>query len=348
MEIYNNMSLQELEEKLVQWGEKKFRGRQIYEGIHKQGVLSIDNMTNLSKSLREKLKEKGSIKTLDILEVFSSKLDDTKKFVLECEDGNVIEAVYMKYSTHSTLCISSQIGCKMGCVFCASTKERFGRSLEKYEMLDQIYRVNEYLNTRIDNVVIMGIGEPLENYENVTGFIRMITDDKGYGMSIRSVTLSTCGIVPKIYQLGEDQLPINLAISLHNPFNEERKKLMPIGKKYSIEEILQACDYFFKETGRRVSYEYTLIAEENDSPRYSRKLAELLKGRNCHLNLIPLNPIKEYGKDSSSDKNVSEFCKYMNSRGVTTTVRRKQGQDIEGACGQLRANYIRDERSNTH
>lgn len=345
MEIYNNMSLLELEKKLVQWGEKKFRGRQIYEGIHKQGISSIDDMTNLSKSLREKLKERGTIAKLEILEVFSSKLDDTKKFILECKDGNVIEAVYMKYSSHSTLCISSQIGCKMGCVFCASTKERFGRNLEKHEMLDQIYAVNEYLNTRIDNVVLMGIGEPLENYDNVTGFIEMISDEKGYGMSIRSITLSTCGIVPKIYQLGEDHFPINLAISLHNPFNEERKKLMPIGKKYSTEEILDACDYFFKETGRRVSFEYTLIQDENDSLKYSKKLVQLLRGRNCHLNLIPLNPIKEYDRSSSSEKSVQEFYNYMNKHGITTTIRRKQGQDIEGACGQLRANYIREERS---
>lgn len=345
MEIYNNMSLTELEKKLIKWGEKKFRGGQIYEGIHKRGVSSIDEMTNLSKVLREKLKEKGSIQKLEILEVFSSKEDETKKFILECYDGNVIEAVYMEYSKHSTLCISSQIGCKMGCAFCASTKERFGRNLEAYEMLDQIYTVNSYLKNHIDNVVIMGIGEPLDNYENVTKFIRMITDDKGYGMSIRAITLSTCGIVPKIYQLGEDHLPINLAISLHNPFDEERKKMMPIGKKYSIQEILDACDYFFKETGRRISFEYTLIENENDSRKYSQKLVELLRGRNCHLNLIPLNPIKEYDKKTSSEKNVQEFYNYMNKHGITTTIRRKQGQDIDGACGQLRSNYIRGERS---
>lgn len=345
MEIYNNMSSKELENFFEKIGEKKFRGGQLFQGIHKNQISSIEEISTLSKGLKEKLAKKGKIGKIEIIDVFSSILDDTKKFIMECEDGNIIEAVYMKYSSHSTLCISSQIGCKMGCAFCASTKEKFGRNLEAYEMLDQIYSVNRYLNTRIDNVVLMGIGEPLDNYDNVVKFIRLITDDKGYGMSIRSVTLSTCGIAHKIYQLAEDHLPINLAISLHNPFDDERKKIMPIGKKYSISEVLEASDFFFKETGRRISFEYTLIDGENDSEKYSKKLVHLLRGRNCHLNLIPLNPTKEYDKTSSKETNIKKFYDYMNAHGITTTIRRKQGQDIDGACGQLRANYIHGERS---
>ena len=345
MEIYNNMSEDELIDFLKSIGEKPYRGKQFFEAIHKNQVNSVDEITTFSKKLREKLKSKGEIQKLEILDILSSKLDETKKFILECWDGNIIEAVYMESHTYTTLCISTQIGCKMGCVFCASTKERFSRNLETYEMVDQIYTVANHLGKRIDNLVLMGIGEPLDNYDNVIKFIRTITDKKGYDLSVRAITLSTCGIVPKIYQLADENIPINIAISLHNPFNEERKKIMPMGKKYSIDEILDATDYFFSKTGRRISFEYTLIENVNDSKKYSDQIIRLLKGKNVFVNLISLNEIEEYKEKALDMEKSKAFRDRLNHAGIQASIRRKQGQDIEGACGQLRSKYINSERS---
>ncbi|MDU5969880.1 MAG: 23S rRNA (adenine(2503)-C(2))-methyltransferase RlmN, partial [Finegoldia magna] len=247
---------------------------------------------------------------------------------------------FMQYKTHTSICLSTQIGCKMGCKFCASTKKSFVRNLQPYEMCAQIYLVENDLDIRINNIVLMGIGEPLDNYDNVSRFIDLITDKDGQDMSIRNITLSTCGLVDKIIRLANDDIGINITISLHNPFDNERNKLMPIGNKYSIEEILDACDYYFKKTKRRIGFEYTVIENVNDSKKYMDKLVSLLKNRNCLLNLITLNPIEEFNQKSPDRFKMTEFMEYMNKNNVNTTIRRKQGIDIDGACGQLRINNM--------
>ena len=335
--IYNNLELEELEEFFLSIDEKKFRATQLFEALHKNDAYSIDDISNLSKDLREKLKENGRVNKSRVHKVFKSELDKTRKYLIKLSDGNIIESVYMEYTSHNTLCISSQVGCKMGCTFCASTKQKFERNLEVSELLNQIYLVQRDVGKRISNIVLMGIGEPLDNYDNVIKFIKILSHKKGYNISLRNITLSTCGIVPRILDLAEEDLPINITISLHNPFDEERRKIMPIGNKYTVSEIVDATRFYFDKTGRRISFEYTLIEGENDSYYHAKEIKNKLRGLNCHVNLIPLNKIKEFNKNSSSKNSINKFKESLERLGINTTVRTSLGQDIDGACGQLRA-----------
>lgn len=334
-----SMTLEELGQVVVEAGEKAFRAKQVFEWLHKKRVSSIDEMTNISKKLREHLKENYTLDTLNVAKELISSIDGTRKYLFELSDGNIIESVWMKYKHGNSVCISSQVGCRMGCKFCASTLDGLERNLRPSEMLEQIYRIVEMTNERVDSIVIMGSGEPMDNYDNVVRFLHLITDKNGMGLSRRGVTLSTCGIVPRIYDLAKEGLPVTLALSLHATTDEERKVLMPIAKKYSLDEILEACDYYFKETGRRISFEYSLVKDTNDSMEHAKRLSDLLKGRSCHVNLIPVNPVKERGFETVTRKRAGEFQNMLEKYGINATIRREMGRDIQGACGQLRRSF---------
>lgn len=336
---------QELKEKLVSLGEKPYRGAQLYEWIHKNRAGSYDEMTNLPLKLREMLKEKEPLTCLELLEVQTSRIDGTQKYLFRLRDGNVIESVWMKYQHGNSVCISSQVGCRMGCRFCASTIGGLTRSLLPSEMLDQIYRIRELTCERVSNVVVMGTGEPLDNYDHLIRFLKLISDSKGQNISQRNLTVSTCGITPRIRQLAGEGLAITLALSLHAPNDEKRKLLMPIANKYSLLEVLPACEYYFRQTGRRITFEYSLVGGENDSEKDARELAELIGGMNCHVNLIPVNPIKEREFVQSDKKVIENFKNKLEKYGINVTIRREMGRDIDGACGQLRKSYL-DKREN--
>lgn len=333
----------ELEEELLELGEKKFRAGQVYEWLHQKNAQSFDDMSNLSLELREKLKEKYFIDQIVVLDKLESKLDETKKFILKLDDGNIIEAVVMKYKYGNSICISSEVGCQMGCTFCASTKQGYKRNLRAGEMLKEIYLIQDLIGERIGNVVIMGIGEPLMNYDNVVHFLRNIIDPKGLNIGARHVTLSTCGIVPRIRQLAEEKMQINLAISLHASNDETRKKLMPIANKFSISEVLDACKYYCELNNRRMNFEYALIQGKNDTEKNAEELANLLKDFTCFVNLIPVNEIKENDYKKTSKEGIKAFQEKLNERGIDATIRRELGSDIEAACGQLRNQYMEKE-----
>ena len=271
--------------------------------------------------------------------VQESRLDGTKKFLFELSDGNLIESVWMKYKHGNSVCVSSQVGCRMGCRFCASTIDGLERSLAPSEMLDQVYAITRLTGERVSNVVIMGSGEPLDNYENVLKFIRLLTDEHGLHISQRNVTLSTCEIVPKIRELAEEDLQATLAISLHASSDEKRKKLMPIANRYSMKELLEACRYYFDQTGRRLTFEYSLVGGVNDTDEDASQLSEILSGLNCHVNLIPVNPIKERNFVESEAVRIREFKNKLEKNKINVTIRREMGRDIDGACGQLRRSY---------
>jgi 23S rRNA (adenine2503-C2)-methyltransferase len=300
-------------------------------------------MTNLSKNLREYLKENYCLDTLKPVKELISKIDGTRKYLFELSDGNVIESVWMKYKHGNSVCISSQVGCRMGCKFCASTLDGLERNLRPSEMLEQIYRIVQITEERVDSIVIMGSGEPLDNYENVVRFLHLISDGNGMGLSRRSITLSTCGLVPKMVALADEGLPVTLALSLHATTDEERRELMPIAKKYHLDEVLKACDYYFKKTGRRISFEYSLVKDVNDSKEHAMRLAHLLKGRSAHVNLIPVNPVKERGFETVTRKQAGEFQNMLEKYGINATIRREMGRDIQGACGQLRRSFTTKE-----
>lgn len=325
---------------LESWGEKSFRAKQIYQWLHEKAVMHFSDMTNISKALREKLEEKSEIYPTTMVDRLVSKDGQTTKFLFQLRDGSVIESVLMKYKHGNSVCISSQVGCRMGCRFCASTLGGLERNLTVSEMLGQIYAIQNISGERVSNVVIMGTGEPLDNYDNFVTFVKMLTDDKGYHISQRNITVSTCGLVGKIKELAEEQLQITLAISLHAPNDEARKKLMPVANQYTIAEIMEACDFYFAKTGRRVSFEYSLVEGQNDSEDFARQLCRLLKGKNCHVNLIPVNPIKERNFKDTNTFFVQKFKMILEKSGINVTIRREMGRDIEAACGQLRRNYM--------
>ena len=302
-----SLSLVQLKNVMIEMGEKAFRAKQIYEWLHQKQAESFDEMSNLSAALREKLKERCVLTTLKMLEVQTSKIDGTQKYLFALPDGNVVESVLMKYKHGNSVCISSQVGCKMGCRFCASTIGGWTRNLLPSEMLEQIYRIQKLSGERVSNVVVMGTGEPLDNYENLLQFIRLLTDENGLHISQRNLTVSTCGIVPKMYALAEENLQITLAISLHASNQEKRAELMPIANKYSIEEVLEACRNYFEKTGRRLTFEYSLVGGKNDTKEDAEELARLIKGLNCHVNLIPVNPIKERDYVQSDKKIIENF-----------------------------------------
>ena len=333
-----SMTIDELKELMTQIGEKPFRAKQIYSWLHEHLVTSYDEMANLPKSLKQKLAD-YPITALETLDVQISKVDGTRKYLFRLADGNMIESVLMRYKYGNSVCISSQAGCRMGCRFCASTIGGLTRNLLPSEMLDQIYRIQTSIGERISNVVVMGTGEPLDNYDNLLRFIHILTEDGGIHISQRNLTVSTCGLVPKIYELAEEKLQMTLAVSLHAPNDEKRRELMPIANKYSIDELLAACRNYFDKTGRRITFEYSLVAGVNDQPDDIRELTAILKRRNCHLNLIPVNPIKERDFKKPDSKNALEFKNKLEKNGINVTIRRERGSDIDGACGQLRRRH---------
>ena len=335
-----SLSLVQLKNVMIEMGEKAFRAKQIYEWLHQKQAESFDEMSNLSAALREKLKERCVLTTLKMLEVQTSKIDGTQKYLFALPDGNVVESVLMKYKHGNSVCISSQVGCKMGCRFCASTIGGWTRNLLPSEMLEQIYRIQKLSGERVSNVVVMGTGEPLDNYENLLQFIRLLTDENGLHISQRNLTVSTCGIVPKMYALAEENLQITLAISLHASNQEKRAELMPIANKYSIEEVLEACRNYFEKTGRRLTFEYSLVGGKNDTKEDAEELARLIKGLNCHVNLIPVNPIKERDYVQSDKKVIENFKNKLEKYQINVTIRREMGRDIDEACRQLRKSYI--------
>ena len=296
-------------------------------------------MANIPKSLKKKL-EGYPITALEILDVQISKIDGTRKYLFRLNDGNTIESVLMRYRHGNSVCISSQAGCRMGCRFCASTIGGLARNLLPSEMLDQIYRIQASTGERISNVVVMGSGEPLDNYDNLLRFIRLLTEEGGLHLSQRNLTVSTCGLVPQLYDLAEERLQMTLAVSLHASNDEKRRELMPIAKKYSIDELLKACRNYFEKTGRRITFEYSLVAGVNDSREDALELAGLLKGMNCHVNLIPVNPVRERSFVRSTREAVENFKINLEKCGINGTIRREMGSDIDGACGQLRKRYM--------
>ena len=335
-----SLNYDELADYIVSIGEKKFRAAQLYSWMHEKLACSYDEMTNISDKLKKVLKENTLYTCLEPVRVQESQIDGTKKYLFRLYDGNLIESVFMRYHHGNSVCISSQVGCKMGCRFCASTLNGCVRNLEPSEMLDQIYRIQSLTGERVSNIVIMGSGEPMDNYDNVVKFLGLINSDKGLNISQRNITVSTCGLVPRIKQLAELKLQITLAISLHAPNDELRKTIMPIAYTYSIEQIMDACRYYLSQTARRISFEYSLVKGVNDSPECARQLIKLVHGMNCHINLIPVNPIKERDYEQSEKNSIHNFKEILEKAGVNVTIRREMGRDIDGACGQLRQNHI--------
>lgn len=337
---------EQLEKELLAQGEKKFRANQVYEWLHVKLAESFLEMTSLSLKLREKLEQAYVILPVKLLERQESSLDGTNKFLFELYGQNVVESVLMRYKHGNSVCISSQAGCRMGCVFCASTIGGLARNLSPSEMLGQVYQIQKITGERVSHVVVMGTGEPLDNYDNFVVFIRLLTDEHGLHISQRNVTVSTCGIVPKILDLAREHLQITLALSLHGATQEKRRKLMPVANRYELQEVLSACDEYFKNTGRRVTFEYSMIHGVNDTLQDAQELIGLLKSRNCHLNLIPVNPVRERSFTKPDRKNALNFKNKLEKSGINVTIRREMGADIEGACGQLRVRYVHaDEES---
>ena len=335
----NDLSIKELESFLEDLGEKKFRAKQIFSWIYK-GADTFEEMTDLSKDLRNKLLENAELKKLSILKVQNSEKDGTRKYLFGLDDGNSIESVFMKYKFGNTVCISSQAGCRMGCGFCASAVNGLQRNLSAGEMADQIISIEKDTEEKIGNVVVMGTGEPLDNYDNLSGFIRNIHEKDGLNIGMRSITVSTCGLIPKMKEIAGDFPQINLAVSLHAPNDVIRNKLMPVSKRYPMEELLKACSLHIEMTGRRITFEYALIKGINDSDRNAEELASKLRGINCHVNLIPLNRVAETGLSGSERQDAERFREILDKRGVQVTIRRELGSDIDAACGQLRLKNI--------
>ena len=329
-------SFEELQEEMLAIGEKGFRSRQIYSWIHEKLVDDFEEMTNLPKTLRQKLESAYEIRRVEMEKRQISKIDGTNKFLFCLKDGNMVESVLMKYKHGNSVCISSQVGCRMGCRFCASTLDGLERNLTPSEMLRQVYQIQKITGERVSNIVIMGTGEPLDNYDNFLKFIHMVSDEHGLNISQRNITASTCGIVPNIRRLAEEKLQITLALSLHGSNQEKRRSLMPVANKYELHEVLEACDYYFEKTGRRITFEYSLVHGVNETPEDAKELMGILKDRNCHLNLIPVNPIKERNYEKPDKKSAENFKNKLEKNGINVTIRREMGSDIDGACGQLR------------
>ena len=335
-----SLSYQEMLDEMAAMGEKTFRGKQIYQWLHEKLVSTPDEMGNIPAKLKDRLKEAYTCSSLQMIDVFTSGIDGTQKYLFRLQDGNVIESVLMKYKHGNSVCVSSQVGCRMGCRFCASTLGGLTRNLQTGEILDQVYQIQKYSGERVSNLVLMGTGEPMDNYDNVVKFIRMLSDEHGLNISQRNITVSTCGIVPRIYDLAKEKLQITLALSLHAATQEKRKELMPIAYKYELGEVLEACRYYYEQTGRRLTFEYSLVGGVNDTDRDVQQLVGLVSGLNCHINLIPVNPIKERSYVQSNARVVANFKTKLEKYGINATIRREMGRDIVGACGQLRKSYI--------
>lgn len=338
-----NYSLTELKKIVTDGGEKAFRAEQIYRSLN--CGLEFSDMTDISKKLREDLSEKYTAQPIKTIKTLVSS-DGTEKYLFELADGNLIEGVLMKYKYGNTLCLSTQVGCRMGCAFCASGLSGLVRNLQPSEMLGEVIAVNLKQGgglgdkRKVTNLVLMGSGEPFDNYDNVVKFLKLVSDEKGLNISPRNISLSTSGLVPQMLKFAEEKISVNLTVSLHSPFDEERQKIMPVAKSFSIAQILEACENYFEKTGRRYIFEYVLIKGENDAQRHAARLIELLKGKPCHVNLIRLNAVKENALSAGTEKEAYRFLGLLEKGGLSATLRRKTGEDIEGACGQLRRRFL--------
>lgn len=339
-----SMTLAELEEEMKALGEPKFKAKQIYLWLQKNMVSSFDEMTNISKGLREQLSDRFEILNCAIEKKLVSVYDETVKYLFRLNDGEYIESVVMKYKYGYTICVSSQVGCKMGCTFCASTIAGFVRNLTASEILSQVHTAQKDMNIRISHIVLMGVGEPMDNFDNVLRFLRLVTDEQGLNLSMRNISLSTCGVVDGIYRLMEEKLQLTLSISLHAPNDEIRSRTMPVNKKWNTQTLLKACRDYTKATSRRISFEYAMISGVNDSDECARELASRLKGMLAHVNLIPVNEVKETGYIKSKTERIEAFMSILASYGINATVRRTLGSDINASCGQLRRKIKEEEK----
>lgn len=335
-----SLTLEELKTVMGDLSEKPYRAGQLYEWMHVKLAKDYEEMSNLPKSLKEKCREHFFYTALSAVKVQESKIDGTKKYLFALSDGNLVESVWMRYKHGNSVCISSQAGCRMGCRFCASTIDGLARDLLPSEMLEQIYAITRHTGERVSNVVVMGSGEPLDNYDNLLRFLKLLTDEHGLHISQRNVTVSTCGIVPMMYRLADEKLQITLALSLHAATDEKRRALMPIAEKYSLDELMKACAYYFKQTGRRITFEYSLAGGVNDTKEDVETLTSLIKPLNCHVNLIPINPVKERDFMQSDKEAITAFKNKLEKNGINVTIRREMGRDIDGACGQLRRSHL--------
>ena len=335
-----NYNLDELKEIIEKLGEKKYRAEQIFTWIYKENVTSFDDMSNLSVTLRDKLKENFDLHVFNIIKKQESK-DGTKKYLFDILDNNAIESVLMQYKYGNTICVSSQVGCKMGCKFCASTGIKFARSLEPGEIVEQLLAVERDANVKISNLVFMGIGEPLDNYDNVIKAMQLLNSSKGINMGARHISISTSGLAPKIYELADRDFQCTLSISLHSANNEKRSAMMPVNNLYNIQELMKACRYYIEKTNKRISFEYALAKDNNDNLKDAEELVKLLRGMLCHVNLIPINKIENGTFTKSTNENIIRFRDYLNSHGIVATIRRELGSDIDAACGQLRKKEVK-------
>lgn len=343
MEDIRSLDLREMQQLAERMEEKTFRGKQLFQWVHGHQVSSWDEMSNLSVKFREKLAEEFVLNPLHIEKKQLSKKKDTAKYLFKLPDGNYIESVWMKYHHGNSVCISSQVGCRMGCTFCASTLSGLARNLSAGEMLSQIYEIQRETGERVSNVIVMGMGEPLDNYDNLIRFVKLLSDQDGIRISQRNITVSTCGLVDGIRKLMKEKLQITLAISLHAPNDDIRQQTMPVARRYSMDELLLACRDYFQETKRRITFEYSMIRGVNDSAEQAVELAGRLRGLNCHINLIPLNEVKERSCSRSRQADIERFKKILEKQGMNVTIRREMGSDIDAACGQLRQNYMNEE-----
>ena len=343
MKNIKNYNLEELKQELISLGEKPFRAEQIFNWLYKEKVKEFDEMTNLSLELREKLKQNYTMCNFNILKKQESS-DGTKKYLFDVLDGNAIETVLMQYHHGKTICVSSQIGCKMGCKFCASTGIAFIRNLTTGEIVEQVLAVEQDIGEAVSNIVFMGIGEPFDNYENVMKAVRLINHPKGLNIGARHISISTSGVVPRIYDFANEDLQCTLSISLHATNNEKRSQMMPVNNAYPIEELMKACREYIAKTNKRISFEYALAKDNNDNLQDAKELVKLLKGMICHVNLIPINPIKNGKFAKSSNENIIKFRDYLNEHGIVATIRRELGSDIDAACGQLRRNNFEEQK----
>ena len=340
MKDLKSLTLEELKDELKEGGFPAYRAGQLYRWLHVQLAEDLEEMTNLPAKLKQFLSENYTMTRLQVADRQISRLDGTQKFLFQLPDGETIESVFMKYKFGNSVCVSSQVGCRMGCRFCASTLDGLRRNLLPGEILEEIYTIHRLTGEKISHVVVMGTGEPLDNYENLLKFLRMLTDENGQNLSMRNVTVSTCGIVPRIYDLAREKLSITLALSLHATTDERRREIMPIANTYTISECMAACRYYFEETGRRVTFEYSLIKGVNDSLRDAKELAALAGSISAHINLIPVNPVRERDYEQPDLSAVQAFRAKLEKHGINVSIRRVLGRDIDGACGQLRHRHI--------
>ena len=341
------LSVEELSQAMAEMGQPAYRGEQVFTWVHQKRASSFDHMTNLPLSLRQQLGQRYTLSPIQVVQKWVSRLDGTVKYLFSLEDGECVEAVLMGYHHGDSLCISTQAGCKMGCTFCASTIAGFSRNLTPWEMISEIYQVEQDSGRQVSSLVLMGIGEPLDNFDHVLRFFSLLSHPKGKNLSLRHVTLSTCGLADKIEELARRKLQLTLSVSLHAPDDQLRSKTMPVNRAYPISRLMRACRFYMEHTGRRVSFEYALIAGVNDSPAQARQLAQLLKGSLCHVNLIPVNEVRETGYRKSGGEQIQRFCRELEKGGIPVTVRRTLGADINAACGQLRKNRRELEQEET-